>query len=90
MCRAPSSVFVDFLVQVFGDEDRDPWLLAAGRGLRDSDDVPRHQSCHAGPLRLDELRRTQAPRTRCADAGQTFGATAPILQLVFSLGMTRL
>ena len=27
---ARTRVFVDFLVQVFGGEDRDPWLLAAG------------------------------------------------------------
>ena len=27
---ARTRAFVDFLVQVFGGEDRDPWLLAAG------------------------------------------------------------
>jgi hypothetical protein len=27
---ARTRVFIDFLVEVFGGEDRDPWLFAAG------------------------------------------------------------
>ena len=37
---ARTRAFVDFLVEIFGGEDRDPWLLAAGCETRVSDPRP--------------------------------------------------
>ena len=41
---ARTRAFVDFLVQSFGGEDRDPWLVAAGCETRLSPAVPRAES----------------------------------------------